>query len=145
MLSGEGARIYGGRWNSPGTRMIYLGSSLALAAIEQLIHLDNAAILDSYRRLEVRFPADCLAELDISELPDDWDDPNTLSPSCQLTGDAWVKEQISLALRVPSIAVQGDWNYLLNPDHPDFNMLDVGEILPFRYDARLSHIARKQS
>ncbi len=138
MLSGEGARLYGGRWSSPGTRMVYLGSNLSVAAMELLVHLDNAEVLNSYRKLEVSFPEECLAMLDIDSLPEGWDDASTMSPVCQATGDDWVADNTTLALKVPSITVKGDWNYLINPAHPDFEALEVGEITPFNYDPRLA-------
>jgi len=136
MISGEGAFLYGGRWNSKGIRVVYLGSSLAQSAMELLVHLGRADILNVYRQVSVSFDESLVEHIDIGDLPKDWAEP-AMAPSVQATGDAWVDAQSSVVLQVPSVAVMGEYNYLLNPAHPDFTKLKYGEVLPFRYDSRL--------
>ena len=74
LLSGEGARLYGGRWNSPGTGAVYLGSSLALASIELLVHLRSIDVLDAYCKMPVFIPESLVMHLDAALLPADWGD-----------------------------------------------------------------------
>jgi len=136
MLSGEGAFLYGGRWNNPGTRLVYLAQSLSLAAFEQLVHLQRSKVLATFRVLRVDIPEECILDLDPADLPADWNSL-TGSSGTRLIGDTWAASRASLALRVPSIVIPGEHNYLLNPVHEDMGRLTAGEILPFNYDQRV--------
>jgi RES domain-containing protein len=136
-FSGEGARINGGRWNSPGLAMVYTSSSLSLATLEIMVHLEDPetfARLFSWLPLEI--PEGIVERLDISRLPAGWsnDEANMTS---RAAGDAWLHSQRSAALAVPSVVTPGEWNYLLNPAHPRFADLVMGEPKPFRPDSRL--------
>jgi RES domain-containing protein len=133
-LSGEGARLYGGRWNSRGTPVTYLASSRPLAVLEVLAQLTDAADLARYALLPVRFDASHVA--DLPELPEDW----RALPSPRSTaevGDGWVAKGESLVLRVPSVVLPAEDNYLLNPAHVAFGAVDVGEPEELEIDARL--------
>ncbi len=136
MLSGEGAFLYGGRWNSKGTRLVYLGSSLAQASLELLVHLKSKEILAGYHALEVRFPEELVNSVDPESLPDNWREPS-MERSCRETGDLWASNQESLVLQVPSVAVSGETNYLLNPQHPDMDKLVTGTIRRWAFDSRV--------
>ena len=135
-FSGEGARLYGGRWNSPGTAMVYTAQSQSLAALEMLVHLDSADLLGEYAFLDVMIEESLIAALDLSILPKNW---RSTPPLAKLRkfGDAWVQSATSAVLRVPSSLVPAENNYLLNPKHADFAKLQIGKTVPFRYDARL--------
>jgi RES domain-containing protein len=133
---GEGARLYGGRWNSPGTAMVYLGESVSLSALEILVHLQATAPLDAYSLIKVDFDASYMTELDATKLPSNWTD--TPPPvDVQQIGDAWVAGAASLLLRVPSAIVPTEHNILLNPAHPDFGAPRVSKPSLFRFDPRL--------
>ncbi|MEW7984601.1 MAG: RES family NAD+ phosphorylase [Candidatus Thiodiazotropha endolucinida] len=136
MISGEGAYLFGGRWNSKGVRVVYLGSSLAQAAMELLIHLGRADILKGYHKLEVSFPEELVLHIELDDLPTDWREP-TMSSSVQDVGDQWVAENSSLILQVPSAAVSGEYNYLFNPLHPDAAKATFSAITKFTFDPRL--------
>jgi RES domain-containing protein len=136
MLSGDGAMRYGGRWNNPGTRIVYLSESLALAALEQLVHLNRAAALAGYRVLRVELPGTSLFDLDRADLPSDWD-AHGVSEGARAIGDEWVAAGVSLALRVPSTSVRNEYNILLNPQHPEMSRLGYGVPGPFEFDQRL--------
>ena len=72
----------------------------------------------------------------LASLPDDWD--GLIAPeSTRFIGDNWAKSRSSLLLRVPSVVVIGEWNYLFNPDHPNMRDLHIGNPEPFRFDSRL--------
>ena len=135
-FDGEGARLHGGRWNSPGTRVVYVSSSRSLAALELLVHLEIAEALEHYAVIEVRIPAQAITRLDRRRLPPDWrNDPPPAA--VRALGDAWVQAASSVALEVPSVVVPEETNYLLNPAHPSFRRIAIGSARPFRYDARL--------
>ncbi len=136
MLSGLGASQYGGRWNSPGTLMVYLGSTLSIAALELLANLDAKSVLDQYNRLQVQFPPEVVRHYNIDDLPDNWAAP-TMASSVQEAGDNWAKSMDSLILQVPSAIIPSESNFLLNPIHPDIGHLVFGDISPFRFDPRL--------
>lgn len=136
MLSGKGAELYGGRWNSKGTRVVYLGSNLSVAAMELLVHIGNPDILNAFHKMEVFFDESMIFNIDTNSLPSNWDSPAMASQIAHV-GDDWVRNQTSLVLDVPSVAVQGDRCYLYNPVHPDAAFTTTGPIEPFHYDRRL--------
>jgi RES domain-containing protein len=135
-FTGEGARLFGGRWNSPGTPIIYVAQSQSLAVLEVLVHLDSAAILEQYVLLRVDFNDSIVRDVNRSALPSSWRaDPPPVET--QAIGDEWVAASTSVALRVPSTLVPGESNFLLNPQHPDFKKLKIFKPQSFRFDPRL--------
>ena len=136
MLSGEGAYLYGGRWNTKGNRVVYLGGNLSTAAMELLVHLKSAPVLSGFSKMEVTFDASHIIYIDPNDLPDDWT-ALTMDPITQLIGDDWLTKQESLILQVPSVVVEGESNILLNPLHPDFKDIETSDITAFKYDPRL--------
>ena len=136
MLSGEGAFLFGGRWNKPGRRAVHLGGSLALATLELLVHLRVPDVLRTYRKLRARIPERLVSVVDERGLPDGWAMPG-LHPATQEIGDRWLVSGESAVLRVPSAVVAGETNYVLNPAHPGFAEIKAGGIEDFRFDARI--------
>lgn len=138
-FDGEGARCSGGRWNSPGTRVVYLAKTISLAALEILVHLDDAGLRASYSFIPISFPASCVATPNRKgalPLPDDW--AATPAPfDCARYGDEWAASGDSLILRVPSVIVPWESNFLLNPAHPDWSKVKVGQAQSFDFDSRL--------
>ena len=135
-FDGEGARLYGGRWNSPGRPVIYLASNLALGVLEVLVHLEDTGPLPAYSQAQAEFDDELLETLDRASLPEDW----ALDPapaSTRTLGDAWLEDLRTVVLRVPSAVVHREWNYLVNPRHADFAGITFGELEPFRFDVRL--------
>ena len=133
---GEGARRAGGRWNSVGTRAVYASATLSLALAETLVHLPGG-VLPAYTAIPVRFDDALLSALDEKDLPSDW----TKHPppaSTQAIGDAWVASARSAVLRVPSVVVPVEFNYLFNPAHPDFPRVAIGKPMAFPFDPRLA-------
>jgi RES domain-containing protein len=136
-FSGEGARLYGGRWNSPGTAMIYSAQSQSLAVLEVLVHLDSPELLKKYVFFEIAIDSSYLTELDPSALPRNW----KMSPppaKVQAIGDDWIASGRSAVMRVPSALVPAESSFLLNPRHPDFRKLRIGSALPFQFDDRFA-------
>jgi RES domain-containing protein len=123
-LTGEGAKRFGGRWNSPGRAVVYLADHPALAALEVRVHLDLPFDL---------LPADFV--LMAVQLPD--------GPAIDLlsdtvgTGNAWLTDGASATLRVPSVLVSHAWNLLLNPLHPGATEAAIESVEAFLFDPRL--------
>lgn len=136
-FDGQGAKTYGGRWNPTGVAVVYTSSSLALAAFELLVHLG----VKTTPKPHVAIPADIPAQLTIEsvlpeQLPSNWrDDPP--SPVLATIGSQWIRNAQSAVLKVPSAVIDEEWNYLLNPEHPDFTQIAIGKVKPFGFDARL--------
>jgi RES domain-containing protein len=124
-FSGEGARRYGGRWNSKGYAVIYTSSSISLAILEVLVHIQIYDILEEYVYIPVEFDQKLSLALNPVELPGNWKiDPSPLI--IKQLGDSWVESRQSLILEVPSAIVPAEKNYLFNPAHPDFRKLKIG-------------------
>lgn len=135
-FSGEGARRYGGRWNSPGRAVVYASATLSLAALETLAHAERGASGRDWVAFSVEVPARRVLELRDEDLPEDWRDRPS-SPGARAVGDAWLAQAASVALLVPSVLVPQERNVLLNPAHPEFGEVVIGPATPFRFDARL--------
>jgi RES domain-containing protein len=135
-FSGEGARLFDGRWNFEGVPMVYTSSSLALAAIEFFVHLDPSDAPDDLVSMKAELPDELRMErTHEGQLPPNWRrvDNNYL----QKLGSDWAKSKSSVVLLVPSAVVEEEWNVLLNPRHPDFAAIAVEPAKPFRYDERM--------
>lgn len=135
-LSGEGARKFGGRWNTPGLSVVYLAESRALTSLELLVHLTTPSTRKkSYTLLEVSLPLKALKTA--SHLNKDWN----LSPPTKASlsvGNEWLLNQTSLALRVPSTLVHEESVILLNPLHRDFSQVKILSERAFSYDPRFA-------
>ncbi len=120
-FSGEGARLYGGRWNSPGVAVVYTAQSLSLAQLELLVHLEAEAVLWGHWRyfaVDVA-PRTIMACESWIDLPPDW--AAWPAPAAtQAIGDRWIAESVSVALSVPSAVTPGEYNLLLNQAHPEY-------------------------
>lgn len=132
-FDGEGARLYGGRWNSVGVSMVYTAESVSLAVLEMLVHLDNSNVLPAYSLCAINFDDSVVTRLDRSRLPANWKD-SPPPPELLTIGDTWVASRSSAVLEVPSAVVERESNYLINPDHPDFAILVTGPPSPFTFD-----------
>jgi RES domain-containing protein len=134
-LDGKGARLWGGRWNSPGVAMVYTASSLSLALLEVLVHLSP-----QMRRARA-FPPLVAVPMDLPEgLAERLDpaDPTSLTAT-QSLGHDWAQSPSSLAQRVPNLVIPKDWTLLINPAHPDIVQVRVVQIKPFRFGDRLGN------
>lgn len=134
-FSGEGARLVGGRWNLPGTPLVYTSETLSLAALETFVHLQPVDKRIQYVWFRVTIPAGIAIDRQAS-LPDSWRD-SPPSEATQAIGSAWAKERSGVILRVPSTLVPGEFNLLLNPLHPQFKRLKISKPEPFDFDGRL--------
>ncbi len=135
-FDGEGARRTGGRWNAPGTRVVYTAEHASLAALEMLAHLQRSSVLLSYALIPCDVPEELVERVDRKQLPRTWR-ASPAPAALQRLGDAWAASMRSVALEVPSAIVEVENNVLLNPAHPGFARVEIGEPLAFAYDLRL--------
>lgn len=135
-FTGDGARLYGGRWNRVGTPIVYCAQSISLATLEILVNLDFGQALNKYVSIPVDFDDDLCQRNPPDQLPQDWaSDPPPVST--QYVGSNWVTAGTSPVLAVPSVVVGSETNYLINPLHPDFSRLEIGSVSPLKFDPRL--------
>ncbi|MDQ3458544.1 MAG: RES family NAD+ phosphorylase [Deinococcota bacterium] len=136
-FEGFGARIAGGRWNSAGRSVVYLGGTPAIAALEVLVHDQSGEVLEeSYVIIPVDIPDESVLELSKDALPKGWAAPHDYTLTQRL-GDEWFDTQASLALRVPSAVVPLEYNVILNPSHPDMQRVEIKDAQAFVFDERL--------
>lgn len=136
-FDGEGARIGGGRWNSPGTAVVYVSESAALATLEQLVHLNDSTLLPSFVLIPCDFDERLVVRMeDIATLPANWSS-YPAPPALQAIGDKWVKDGRSAVLSVPSAVIAIERNFALNPGHPAFAAVTIGAARRFDLDLRL--------
>jgi RES domain-containing protein len=136
-LSGEGARLAGGRWNSKNTAVIYTSESRSLAAMEYLVHTPLTNIPDNLKIISIGIPDSVsVKQVDLSALPRGWN----LTPSPFALADmgtTWVARGESLLLRVPSAVIAHEFNIIISPKHPDMKRVEILSIEDFIYDERL--------
>lgn len=139
-LSGDGARRAGGRWNPPGVPALYASDSLALAMLEVLVHFDPALPMADYLCLELDLPEEKILTVKPSALPGSWPGRDSVSIT-QQRGREWLTLRSAFILRVPSAVVGPEFNYIVNPAHPDFVTWLPRQLartpLPLSFDPRL--------
>ena len=116
--------------------MVYVADSRALATLEILAGIRSVPALDAYVLIPVAFEPGSVEALEPKDLPRGWRD-NPPPRETRALGDGWVREQRSAVLRVPSVLIPQESNFLLNPRHPDFPRIRIGDPTPFTLDARL--------
>ncbi len=134
-LSGRGAAMYGGRWNSKGKYILYTAETASLALLETVAHMTNIASL-SYCMICLEIPETSIDQYTIAELPANW---QNYPPPVQLRqiGDEFIGKGVSLALKLPSVLMPEECNYLLNPLHTDFKKVKVIYSKTLPVDGRL--------
>src|SRR5579872_5215074 len=108
-FNGSGARKYGGRWNSPGTAIVYAAETQSLAVLEMLVHIEQPDLLQDYALIGITINESLIEVLDQNRLPRNWRSA-VQSPSLRTLGDKWAADHASVALRVPSAIVPAENN-----------------------------------
>lgn len=129
ILDGEGARLYGGRWNSVGLSVVYTSEHLSLCVLEQLVHLSLTTIPVNWISLKIEIPNKIKGD-EITSLP-------KTDHEAKRIGDKWIQTKKSLYLKVPSSIIQTEYNFLINPAHRDMKEIKIVDASPFKLDSRL--------
>lgn len=132
-FSGEGARLYGGRWNSQGVAVVYTSDSLALCCLEVFVNLPSYELLKDFVYFKLFFDEKFVRGAD---LQDGWND-RPISKVSQEIGDNWILERNSAILRVPSVIIPEGNNYLINFNYQDSNQIKIGDPISLDFDPRL--------
>lgn len=135
-LTGIGAKTVGGRWNFKGIAVLYTSSSVSLSMLECLAHFPPAYAPKDMALASISIPEDSIQEIRLEQLPENWravPSPRALKELAY----KWIKKQESLVLKVPSIIVPEEYNYIINPFHPDFSTIKLNQVKPFRFDNRV--------
>jgi RES domain-containing protein len=141
-FSGQGAKDWGGRWNSKGVAAVYTAAHRSLSILEILVHIKGGAgtgtgaISTPFYIYSISFDVALLEELPISSLPAGWNSEPPM-PASQSLGDAWVSASKSPVLAVPGVIVSEERNYVLNPNHPRFPKIQIGSPVVCSFDPRL--------
>jgi RES domain-containing protein len=134
-FTGVGGLYAASRWNHLGVAMVYTATSRALAALEFFVNLEPNEAPDDLLIAEASVPDKFVTTLDLALLPPNWRGLN--NEICRNLGSNWAASRNSLALKVPSAVVEGEWKVLLNPKHPQFAKVQIADSKPFRYDERM--------
>jgi RES domain-containing protein len=135
-FTGEGARRYGGRWNSSGVRVVYVSEHQSTAALEVFANRVPFILDEKYKAFYLEWP-DRLTEIfPVPKLPADWKRSPPPAEAMEI-GDRWVREQRSAVLALPSAISPADTNFLLNPEHQDFKQIRIAAPIDYEFDPRL--------
>jgi RES domain-containing protein len=137
VASGEGAQRYGGRWNHKGDAAVYVSGSVSLAALEVLVHWGKSALGIGFLLYPVDIPDSAsLVEIAARTLPAHWR-TERIPTVTQEIGSKWLHSLRSAVLKVPSVIVPGEANYVLNPLHPGFPIITFRKPETFSFDRRI--------
>jgi RES domain-containing protein len=143
-FDGEGAYLYGGRWSSPGTRLVYTSEHQSLAMLEYFVHLDPEDAPDDLVLATADVPDNLSRErLHARDLPAHWRE-TPAPPELAQIGDEFVKKAETCLLLVPSALAVNENNWLINPQHPEFRKITQHVPEPLRYDPRMFRGRRRQ-
>jgi RES domain-containing protein len=135
-FTGEGPWRYGGRWNSPGVRVVYVSEHQSTAAFEVFANRGPFILDEKYKAFHLEWPAELTEIFPPKKLPADW----RISPPSRSTmeiGNLWIQEKRSAVLALPSAISPADTNFLFNPEHPDFKRIRIHSPIDFDFDPRL--------
>jgi len=135
-FTGEGPWRYGGRWNSPGVRVVYVSEHQSAAAFEVFANRVPFILDEKYKAFCLEWPDNLTEIFPVKKLPANW----RISPAPAETmeiGDHWIQERTSAWLALPSAISPADTNFLLNPEHPDFKRIRIHPPINFNFDPRL--------
>lgn len=136
IFSGLGGMYAHGRWTPRGHRVVYTSQSISLAVLEYTLNYKHRGWIPATVLGRASIPDGVSVEvIALHDLPDNWGDPAAPLVLREL-GQAWLETAATAVLKVPSAVVREEWNYLLNPEHPDFTRLRFGKPERFEFDRR---------
>ncbi len=134
-LSGTGAKLNGGRWNSGGVGMLYVTEFISLAVLEMLVHNHFKDFAIELSLLDISIPeAAEIKELKLNKLKQDWMKDYGYT---RFIGDEFIRSGKTLLMKVPSAVITEEHNFLINPLHPDFKKIKIAGARNFETDKRL--------
>jgi RES domain-containing protein len=135
-FTGDGPWRYGGRWNSPGVRVVYVSEHQSTAALEVFANRMPFVVEENYKAFYLEWRDTFTEVFPLTNLPVNW---RTHPPSIETKeiGDHWVQERRSAVLALPSAVSPADTNFLLNSEHSDFKRIRIAPPIDFEFDARL--------
>jgi RES domain-containing protein len=136
-FTGEGSRLYGGRWNSRGTSVAYVSEHESLAALELLVHTMPLSPIERYFSFRLEWNDNLTEYFPVKKLPPDWNAEPPTSASMRI-GDEWARRASSVALALPSLLSTSELNFLLNPNHPDFKRIKINGPIEYHFDPRMA-------
>jgi RES domain-containing protein len=135
-LNGEGSQLVGGRWNSPGLLLIYTSQSRSLSTAEVAVNLPLGNVPHDYDMITINIPDNIkISEIIGKNLPKSWK-TFPQSSMARKIGNEFIMQNKFLVMKVPSAVVPGDYNYLINPRHPDFSRIEIIKREPYEFDER---------
>jgi RES domain-containing protein len=141
-FDGDGARLYGGRWNSPGVPVVYTSATASLAVLELFANIQRSELLVSYSLLSCSFDETLVSQVRTTDLPMHLRQ-SPAPAELQAIGDEWLQSGRSAVLQVPSSIIEHESNYLLNPTHRGFKRIKQSTPEPFTFDLRLIKLSRR--
>ncbi len=133
-ISGEGAKKWGGRWNSPGIPVVYTSFSISLSLLELLIYQSSYEEIVVNRLMQIEVPDNLFQSLSTGSLKNNWQNDIDY---CRFIGNEFLQNKKSLMLKVPSAIIPDEYNILLNPAHPAFGKCRLLSSRLFKFDTRL--------
>lgn len=125
------------RWNSNDVKVIYTSSSRALSCLENVVHRSKLGLSSNFSVMQIEIPSTItITEVHLADLPKNWNQFEQMH-AMQKIGDKWVKEAKAAILKVPSSIIPEEYNFLLNPNHPDFDKIKLVGTHPFLFDDRI--------
>lgn len=135
-MLGNGSALAPGRWNNAGVRLVYVATSVSLAMLEILVHVNREDVPEGLRLLAYELPNDAIYDLPVAQWPAQWKQL-PYDDAVRAVGDAFVRDGEYLAIRVPSAVARGEFNILINPAHPGFGQVILRSNEELALDARL--------
>ena len=135
-LTGEGARLNGGRWNHKGTACLYTSESRALAVLEYTVNVNIADIPRALSITSINIKEDNIHHVPIEILPGNWRD-NPAPAATKDFGSHWLKAQEHAIIRIASAVIPEECNYLINPLLLSSSLVQIVDVRDFIYDVRI--------
>ncbi len=136
-LSGKGAAMYGGRWNSKDVYMLYTAESAALALLETIVHIGRIPE-QGFCMITIQLPDDKIEITDIDKLPANWH-KNPAPDGLKMIGDNFITASKKLTMKVPSVIMPEGYNLLINTHHHEFKKVKIINSRTLTIDDRLLH------
>jgi|KBSMisStandDraft_5_1062788.scaffolds.fasta_scaffold830031_2 RES domain-containing protein len=133
-ISGEGSRLFGGRWNSKGTPAVYTSLTISLSLLELLIHSTSYEEIETNQLMIIDTNVEDVSDITLKQLKANWQHDEDY---CRYIGDNFLQTPSKLLLKAPSVIIPDEHNVIINPRHKDFNKVKIKSVKSFDFDVRL--------